>query len=412
VTKRAFERKNGILSDRYVGDDGRQVCAQMPAAMLGEEPKPEERGRLITKFKSTDTAVAQQARYALHTEASAEHLDELLDAVKAGADPSLDLVKYVDDPRVRPAIVDAARRKDLAMPGNVYQVLGIVGGAGAAELLRDVVRDLLADAATFADDKFFNRHAGDLVTASRALLALDTDAIQAAEAIVRVIDEHPVKMNRESAAWSAAEALVEGSKTAAMIRLRKKLEILVDDDAPPFFFRAAPSLARERGRDLVERMARYLDNDDAAVRMSAFHALSQFPPPHHVAALRCLVEWFPRTRTTRETLSCAGSLAVEVVMPLSSNADLRRALDDLADVAVDETNGDLLLLSERSRRIVRVHPRLGTPASLAMIRSIELPLREDEHPDGVTIDTTGRIWIVTRDGRGLRLPDDRPPVVP
>jgi hypothetical protein len=325
--KRAFERKNGVLSDSYIGDDGKSVCSQMPAAMLGEEPTREERAALVQRMKSDDVGRAQQARYALTTDKSAEVLDGLLAAIEGGADPSLELVKFVDDPRVRPAVVKAARRKNLGLAGNVYQVLGIVGGDGAADVLRDVIADLSTRPETFQDDKFFNRYAGELVIAARALLQLDADATAAAEAIVRVIDDHPCKFNRESAASSAVDAFRAGSSTDAMLRLKKKLDVLVDDENPTFFFRAASALVRERGMKLVDRAARYLDDDDANTRQSAFNALSNMSPPYHVAALHRLVEWFPRARTTRESIRGVGCL--RDLLPLDVRVSVaRRALAD------------------------------------------------------------------------------------
>lgn len=325
--KRAFERKNGMLSDSYIGDDGKRVGAQMPAAMLGEEPTSEERAALVERMKSEDPGRAQDARYALITNDSAAVLQGLLDAIDGGADPSLDLVKFVDDPRVRPAVLNAARRKDLASPGNVYQVLGMVGGGGAVDLLRGVVTDLSGRPETFQDDPFFNRQAGDLVTAARSLLQLDADATAAADAILRVVDDHPCKFNRESAAWSAAEAFRHGSSTDAMLRLKKKLDVLVDADDPKYFLRAAPVLLRERGMKVVERAARYLDDDSADTRRSAFHALSQMAPPYHVAALLRLVDWFPRAATTREAVRCVACL--REILPLEARVDVaRRALAD------------------------------------------------------------------------------------
>lgn len=74
---------------------------------------------------------------------------------------------------------------------------------------------------------------------------------------------------------------------------------------------------------------------------------------------------------------------------------LDRVLDDLSDIAVDESNGELLLLSDKSRRIVRVRLGLGDPLTATLVRVTELPVAAHEKPEGIAYDGAGGLWVVT-----------------
>ena len=72
--------------------------------------------------------------------------------------------------------------------------------------------------------------------------------------------------------------------------------------------------------------------------------------------------------------------------------------DDLADVAVDPVTGALLLLSDRSRRIVvtRLVDRELIPCG-----SCELPLSKEEKPEGIAFRSPSRLLVVTDDSAKL-----------
>lgn len=72
-----------------------------------------------------------------------------------------------------------------------------------------------------------------------------------------------------------------------------------------------------------------------------------------------------------------------------------RTLDDLSDVAIDPTTGDLLLLSDKSRRIVRVKLGLTDPLTVSIVSSTELPVEPKEKPEGIGFDGKGGLWVVT-----------------
>jgi uncharacterized protein YjiK len=94
------------------------------------------------------------------------------------------------------------------------------------------------------------------------------------------------------------------------------------------------------------------------------------------------------------------SLAPESNHPLTGQLDT--ALADLSDVFVDVKSGELLLLSDASRRLLRA--TLSAAGVTERERSaIELPLAANEKPEGVAIDGAGTTWIVT-DGTSRLIP--------
>lgn len=73
-------------------------------------------------------------------------------------------------------------------------------------------------------------------------------------------------------------------------------------------------------------------------------------------------------------------------------------LDDLSDVGVDDSTGDLLLLSDESRRVVRARLTLAPP-SLTVLQVSTLPVGKDEKPEGIVVDKDGRALLVTDGGQ-------------
>ena len=73
-------------------------------------------------------------------------------------------------------------------------------------------------------------------------------------------------------------------------------------------------------------------------------------------------------------------------------------LGDLADVTVDPITGALLLLSDRSRRIV-----IATVVehTLVVSGSYDLPLRKAEKPEGIDFASSSRLLVVTDDSAKL-----------
>lgn len=74
--------------------------------------------------------------------------------------------------------------------------------------------------------------------------------------------------------------------------------------------------------------------------------------------------------------------------------DAKPLLEDLADVTVDPVTGQLLLLSDESRRIVLARIQRGR---LMMSGCYDLPLGPKEKPEGLDFASSSRLLVVTDD---------------
>jgi len=155
--KRAFERRDGLLRDRYRGVDGRTIVLSMPGSMVGEPVAKAEPPFRRAEIGGDDARRADRAMYALADEHSPEMLEQLLIALsKQHMSAPMLPVGYADDPRVQPALLEAARTVPLAGVPNFAQGLGLVGGPGACDVLRARMQEALAHPRAFEPDPFFN----------------------------------------------------------------------------------------------------------------------------------------------------------------------------------------------------------------------------------------------------------------
>ena len=79
--KRAFERRDGLLRDRYRGVDGRTIVSSMPGSMVGEPVAKAEPPFRRAEIGGDDARRADRAMYALADEHSPEMLEQLLIAL-------------------------------------------------------------------------------------------------------------------------------------------------------------------------------------------------------------------------------------------------------------------------------------------------------------------------------------------
>jgi len=104
--KRAFERRDGLLRDRYRGVDGRTIVSSMPGSMVGEPVAKAEPPFRRAEIGGDDARRADRAMYALADEHSPEMLEQLLIALaKQHMSAPMLPVGYADDPRVQPALL-------------------------------------------------------------------------------------------------------------------------------------------------------------------------------------------------------------------------------------------------------------------------------------------------------------------
>lgn len=141
-----------------------------------------------------------------------------------------------------------------------------------------------------------------------------------------------------------------------------------------------------RGPDLVRAAVLARPGDR---RNKGFEGITYAAPvqsPSGRAALVAVHEQKPRRVCVfdRRTLT--------LVAEYSLARAAKRALDDLADVAIDPITGDFVLLSEASRRLAVVTPHDG---ALVLRSTFDLPLEGKERPEGLAFVTPGRLAVAT-----------------
>jgi hypothetical protein len=133
-------------------------------------------------------------------------------------------------------------------------VVGLVGGPGAREVLRQRLRELEGEPKVFDDDNFHNSYAGSLQSVAEHPLRLEPDAEDAGDILIKLA-EHPCASNRETAVWAIAEALDNelcvkvGEKRGRYLR-----QFLLNDD-PGLFLGAAPALFRQAPKAVLSTTA-------------------------------------------------------------------------------------------------------------------------------------------------------------
>lgn len=325
MPKRAFERSGGILRDQFADPQGRAYSLVARAALAGEPLRDADRANGLNDIISDDSAVQFRGVSCLAGDRSAEHRERLLAALEAGsaAAPSA-LLPFIEDRRVRPALVAATRRAPIRDLANFAQAVAFAGGEGAIEILRDRLEELLHAPRAFDDDPFFNPVAGSLVTVAGGLLRLRSDEEKAAAVLVRIVREHPCGFNRRSAAYEACEAL-EAVKSAQAVRaLQSVLSDQLATDDPEMFAIVAPTLASARPDQVFVRCQELLADASSQIRMGVIMALRKIENPR---AKALLLEHIPREPWLRTAADMAAHLREGA--PASLRADIaRRALED------------------------------------------------------------------------------------
>ena len=307
MSKRPFVRRGGTLIDDYEEPAGKKYSWEMPASMLGETLSVEERNEVLSR-----TRTARGSAYAMHSDRSPELLDALLAGLEnLNMGNPMPLTMFLDDARVQPALVNATRRAPAGELANFAQVLGMIGGPGSRDVLRERLQELAVDGETFDDDPFFNAKAGSLATTACSLLALDPDADAAAAALLRLF-EHPCAFNRRSAYRDAASLVrrARAGRTGPMRRLADAIAVASNtDDEQLFLFlcQVGHGPAALAHRDRLERL---LCDASLDTRDSVVNVLVQ-PPLLSVWSLVCLRDRLPHepSRRLRRTIAAhLGSL--------------------------------------------------------------------------------------------------------
>jgi hypothetical protein len=325
MAKRAFQRSAGILRDEYTNPEGRKHVEVSPASLMGEPLNEADRAQGLADVVSDDSRAQFRGVHSLSGDRSSEFLEGLLAALEGGsaAAPNA-LLPFLEDPRVRPALVAATRRAPAAELANFAQALALAGGDAASAVLSERLRELVDAPETFKDDPFFNSVTGSLVTVAHGLLRLGSDQDEAAMVLARVVREHPCGFNRRSAAYQIGEALDEDLPQETRRLLEGVLAEQLASTDPQMLATVAHTVAKS-SPDLVLAKCRELLNDPSSeIRSPVAAALERIGDPR---ARALLLEHLPREPWIRSVAQIAAYLGKDV--PAALRADIaERALAD------------------------------------------------------------------------------------
>lgn len=347
MAKRSFQRSRGILRDEYTNPEGRRHVEETTASLVGETLSDADRAQGLADVFSGDAGAQFRGVHRLADDRSSEYLESLLAALATGSSAAPNaLLQFLDDKRVRPALVAATRRAPAADLANFAQAVALAGGHSAIAVLRDRLAELLNSPHTFEDDPFFNAVTGSLVTVAGGLLRLGADEEQAAAALARVVREHPCAFNRRSAAYEACEALEQPHSPEATRALESILaEQLVTDD-PEMFTTVAPTLVKTREGQVLGRCRELLGHASSEIRTGASFALQKMKTPK---ANALLLEHLHREPWLRAAAQIAAHLRTD------APASLRTAIarKTLADDSPSLRRGGVALLRDLDPEIAR-----------------------------------------------------------
>jgi hypothetical protein len=255
------------------------------AATLFGEALPEDRRKELVSHLGTGSKVESSSIYALTGDSSREHLDGLLKSLQSGnISAPMALIQFLDDPRVQPALVEAMVRACPEGLANFAQVVGLVGGPGSRERLRERMMELRGSPETVQPADFHNWLAGSLQSVAEALLRLEPDAQDAAEALVGLLT-HPCKSNRESATRVICDVLAREPSAQVREHLAQSLRPFLESADDAVFLVAAPSLLRTDTNRVLARLKHILASESEVLRACAVNVLAWAPG---LLASRCL----------------------------------------------------------------------------------------------------------------------------
>lgn len=259
--KRVFDTEGQYLRDSYVDEEERHVQLVFPNASLEEYLRHGPSAPVTTPPPP-------------------EELSELLaQSAKGRAGVALRLLRYLDDARVRAALVDLCLRVDLVALKGVARAVGISGGAGAIPALKTRLSELAFRDEPFEKASFINDEASSLLSVGIALLKLDPESTAAAESLVRLF-HHPTRLNRLFSLRVAAELMVphRRTRTAAYELIRCGLRDTASTADPEAFVGCAPMLLEERDgqRETLERLRSILTSARIELRTRAVNSVLFF----------------------------------------------------------------------------------------------------------------------------------------
>jgi hypothetical protein len=353
VAKRAYERRGGLVAD------GNSLA---PASFAVHEfPTPEERRELLEKVRSGSGPESGRAAYRLQGDRSPEFRDALLAGLPKGnlLAPMLLATRFLPDPQVRLALLEATRVSKLGMLQNLLQVIHRVGPEAVP-----VLEERLAEARASArgDDGASGRV---VLGAAVALVRLSASA-QALD-VLESLFANPLHPLIQEALQKCVAVCGDPECHASRPSLLRLLKPWLDSDEPGVVLEVAPALRVARPDSALQQLLAILCSPDLEMSRRAAGALAEWPPPVPEGARAAVIGWLRQQEGDvrcqyiasligdRETLTAIARRALESESPRIRGTGVSTlALIDAADARsiaaealVDEPDSGLRRRLER-----------------------------------------------------------------
>lgn len=300
-------------------------------AFFGEVLSEDDRRFWIDKVRSGNPEEQAEAMDALSGDHSRAYLEALLVALAGGNTArSSNLLRFVDeDPRVRPALVEAMKNASPPGVSDLAYSVGLAGGEGALAALRGRLHEAVATAGTLDTPRENWQTDGRIVKLTHAVLRLDPDATDAAEQMIAVY-----RRTKLSLRWEIVERVVEVIRarlcTAAAHILNRELELLLSGEDFDSLIVAAPALARGHFKRVHDHCERALWSPWEDSRRHATIALSSMPFPYAGRSLVTLAGWLLDVEHDIDEALWVAGLVHELIPPEETASMLERALASAA----------------------------------------------------------------------------------
>jgi hypothetical protein len=324
--KLAFDRIGAFL----VNPQGAGGEVWIHASLLGEEPSAEQRLAYISDVKSDDPARQREGITALGWKRSPEYLDALLHALEMNcAEAARVLVAFVDDLRVRPALVNALRLAPLDALHAFAGAAGTVGGEGALAALRERLREATSTVGTPGSSSLPNNRDRIVVDLAREILGLDPDDTDAAEHMAQAL-RRSSGFRRSTIVADIVEVFRGNLQTVAMRTLGGEIDALLHSEDMESFLAAATVLVRDHSQVVLTRCEAALFEHGSRYLHSAILALARIPFPFTGRALAALGRWVCEHGEPIDMALWAAGLVHEILPTAVTEEILRHALASAA----------------------------------------------------------------------------------
>jgi hypothetical protein len=320
--KLAFDRIGAFL----VNPQGAGGEVWIHASLLGEEPSTEQRLAYISDVSSDDPARQHRGIATLGRKRSPEYLDALLHALGMNcAEAARVLVAFVDDPRVRPALVAALRSAPLNALHAFAGAAGAVGGEGARTALRERLAEATSTVGTPGSPLSSTDRDRIVVDLAKEILGLDPDDTDAAEHMAQAL-RRSSGFRRSTIVGDIVEVLRGDLQTVAMRTLGREIEELLHSEDMESFLAAATVLVRDDPQVVLTRCEAALFEHGSRYLHSAILALARIPFPFTGRALAALGRWVCERGEPIDMALWAAGLVHEILPAEVTEEILRHAL--------------------------------------------------------------------------------------